>query len=225
MNLTSAESLRFDIRGLRMTNTGSALREWVTASGDTIGVHFVDGPPDIAADLSDLAAVRRFYRERAAADGFGLIEADTLKVAGCMAIRVVFKLSQQPAGMSYLASLILPFRDYGFVVKVHCVERSTTGLRESTVLDHALASGEVTLSEHGDMLGWARDPYGDPGRQTLLWNLSDARVYDARFPDHALSRARGLLDRLAATLRIDDSVRAAPAFVYRSGRKPWWKPW
>jgi hypothetical protein len=225
MNLTSAESLRFDIRGLRMTNTGSALREWTTANGDTIGVHFVDGPPEIAADLADIAAVRRYYRERAAADGFGLVEADTLRIAGCAAIRVVFKLPQQPTGMSYLASLILPFRHYCFVVKVHCVERGTTGMRESVILNHALASGEVTPSEHGDMLGWARDPYGDPARHALLWNLSDARAHDARFPDHALSRARSLLDRIEATLRIDDKVRTAPTFVYRSGRKPWWKPW
>jgi hypothetical protein len=225
MNLTSAESLRFDIRGLRMTNTGSALREWTTANGDTIGVHFIDGPPDIAADLGDLAAVRSFYRERAIADGFGLIEADTLRVAGCAAIRVVLKMPQQPTGMSYLASLTVPFREFGFVVSVRCIGRGTTGMRESSILNLALANGEVTPSEHGDMLGWARDPYGDTARSAVLWNLSDARTHDARFPDHALSRARGLLDRVEATLRIDDRVRAAPAFVYRSGKKPWWKPW
>lgn len=225
MNLTSAESLRFDIRGLRMTNTGSALREWATATGDTIGVHFVDGPPDIAADPGDIAALRNFYRERAIADGFGLIEADTLRLAGCTAIRLVLKVPQQPGGLSYLASLILPFREFCFVVKVLCVERGTTGMRESMILNNAIANGEVTPSEHGDMLGWARDPYGDAARPAVLWNLSDARTHDARFPDHALSRARSLLDRIEATLRIDDSVRGAPAFVYRSGRKPWWKPW
>ncbi|MBL8297278.1 MAG: hypothetical protein JNN30_02920 [Rhodanobacteraceae bacterium] len=225
MNLTSAESLRFDIRGLRMTNTGSALREWATANGDTLGVHFVDGPPDIAADLADLTAVRRHYRERARADGFGLLEAETLRVAGCAAIRVVYKLPQQPSGLSYLASLVLPFRQFGFVVKVHCIERGTTGLRESVILNHALASGEVTQSAHGEMLGWARDPYGDTTRHALLWNLSDARTHDARFPDHALSRARSLLARIEGSLRIDDSVRKAPAFVYGGGKKSWWKLW
>lgn len=225
MALTSAESLRFDIRGLRMTNTGSALREWSTAIGDTIGVHFVDGVPDIAADLGDIAALRQFYREKAVADGMGLVELDTLRVAGIAAIRVVMKVPQQPAGMSYVASLVLPFRDFCFVVDVHCVERGTTGMRESVVLNHALASGEVTPSEHGDMLGWARDPYGHAERHAVLWNLSDARAHDARFPDHALSRARTLLDRVEATLRVDDSVRAAPAFVYRNGRKRWWRLW
>lgn len=225
MTLTSAESLRFDIRGLRMTNTGSALREWSTAIGDTIGVHFVDGVPDIAADVGDVAALRRYYRERAVADGMGLVELDTVRVAGVAAVRVVMKVPQQPAGMSYVASLILPFRDFCFAVDVLCVERGTTGMRESVVLNHALASGEVTPSEHGDMLGWARDPYGHPGRSAVLWNLSDARTHDARFPDHALSRARSLLDRIEATLRIDDSVRAAPAFVYRSGSKRWWRLW
>ncbi len=225
MNLTSAESLRFDIRGLRMTNTGSALREWVTATGDTVGVHFHDGPPELAADPSDVAGVRRYYRERAVADGSGLIEADTLRVAGCQAIRIVCKVPQQPSGMSYLGALVLPFRDFCFVVDVHCIERSTAGVRESTILNHALASGEVTLSEHGDMLGWARDPYGDPQRAPVLWNLSDARTHDARFPDHALSRTRALLDRVETTLRLDDRVRTAPGFVYRSGKRPWWRPW
>lgn len=225
MMLISAESLRFDLRGLRMTNTGSALREWTSAAGDTLGVHFVDGPPDLAADLSDPAGLRRFYRERAAADGYGLIECDSVRVAGCAAARVVLKLPQQPGGLSYLASLVLPFRDFGFLVKAHCVERTTAGVREAQVLQHAMASGQVTQSEHGDLLGWARDPYGDASPSGLLWNLSDARAYDARFPDHALSRARSLLDRVEATLRIDDNVRAAPAFVYRSGKRPWWRRW
>ncbi|WP_257385111.1 hypothetical protein [Tahibacter caeni] len=225
MMLISAESLRFDLRGLRMTTTGSALREWTSAGGDTLGVHFIDGPPDLAADPTDTAGVRRFYRERAVAEGHGLIECDPVRVAGCAAVRIVRKLPQPSGGLSYLASLVLPFREFGFLVKVHCVERTTAGVREAQVLQHAMASGQVTRSEHGDLLGWARDPYGDAGASGLLWNLSDARTHDARFPDHALSRARSLLDRVEATLRIDDNVRAAPGFVYRGGKRPWWKRW
>jgi hypothetical protein len=224
MSLASVESLRFDVRGLRMVDTGSAVRQWVTPVGDTLSLYFFDQPPDLTADIADTAALRRFYREQIAASGGGLIEADALRVADAPAVRLVLKLPQQPAGLSYLASLTLPFRDFSFVIKAHCIERGTTGLRETWVLDQALAGGEAQLDGEGKLQGWTRDPYGDPARQALMWNLSDARRFDARFPDHALSRARALLDRVEATLRLNDSLRGAAPFSGSRGKR-WWKIW
>ncbi len=224
MPLTSAESLRFDIRGLRIVDTGSALREWVSGADDHIALHFFDKPPDIAASLSDITGIRHFYRERAVAAGSGLVEAEVLRVAGCAAIRIIVKTPQAAGGMNYLASLTLPFRDFSYVIKVSCLARGIAGTREAVVLNQALAGGEVTLSPQGVAQGWARDPYGDPGLHPVLWNLSDAQRHDVRFPDHALSRARALLARIEATARLDDTARRAAPFVYRGGRA-WWKFW
>jgi len=224
MPLTSAESLRFDIRGLRIVDTGSALREWVSGADDHITLHFFDKPPDIAASLSDLAGIRRFYRERAVAAGAGLVEAELLRVAGCAAIRTIVKSPQAAGGMNYVASLTLPFRDFSYLIKVSCLARGTAGTRESQVLNQSLAGGEVTLSEQGVPQGWARDPYGDPAVHPVLWNLSDAPRHDARFPDHALSRARALLARIEATARLDDTVKRSAPFAYRGGGA-WWKFW
>ena len=47
MPLTSADSLRFDIRGLRIFVTGSALREWVSGTDDHIAMHFFEKPQTI----------------------------------------------------------------------------------------------------------------------------------------------------------------------------------
>jgi len=44
-------------------------------------------------------------------------------------------------------------------------------------------------------------------------NLSEDKQYDARFPDHPLSRLRKLLDHLESTLRVTDELKSKPRFL------------
>jgi hypothetical protein len=60
-----------------------------------------------------------------------------------------------------------------------------------------MSEGELTLE--GYESSWAQDPY-DPtycgvDRSTLRY-LSDDEMYDAKFPDHPLSKVRRELNRL-----------------------------
>jgi hypothetical protein len=79
-------------------------------------------------------------------------------------------------------ALTLPFRDFSFVPRVECEERGRTGVREAVVLAEFLKVGS------DDMDGWAADLYDPSLRTEPLRNISEDEKYDAKFPDHSLSR-------------------------------------
>lgn len=59
-------------------------------------------------------------------------------------------------------------------------------------------------------------------------NRSEVEEYDAKFPDHPLSRARAILRCLEATTRVSNEIRSAPPFKFQSTgpkKQPWWKMW
>ena len=115
--------------------------------------------------------------------------------------------------MTYLGSITLPFRDFSYVVKIQCMEQGTTGIRDAVILDEKLASGEVTISEKsGTLEGWMQDPYDLTIVGGFARNKSEAEEYDARFPEHPLTRLRQLLGQIEETLQISDDVRGEPTF-------------
>lgn len=209
----------------RSTGTKARRASGPRPRGDEIGLYHFAMPPDIAADAGDVNAVRRLYRGIAQGAGLGLVEAELTILDGCRAIRVILKAPQQGHGMTYLASLTLPFRDMSWVIKVLCPEHSITGMRDSAVLAKVLASGKVTRSDSGALVGWWSDPYDVTAAGSLLANLSESRDYDADFPEHPLSRARRILGRIEATFSLDARVREAAPFVFgaKARKKPWWR--
>jgi hypothetical protein len=60
---------------------------------------------------------------------------------------------------------------------------------------------------------WARDPYEPSDRSPIRRNLSDDEQYDARFPEHPLSRARRYLASILASLEVDPSLGEAAPFT------------
>ena len=131
---------------------------------------------------------------------------------GCVTLRQIIKVPQQPHGMVYAGSLILPFRDFSLMVKVQCHEWGTTGIREAVILDEAWADGRVG-SDTDPLYGWARDPY-DPTLKNGYYTLSEAPEYDSRFPTHPLTQLRSVLAHLQQTMHVTSEVRQSPAYVY-----------
>jgi hypothetical protein len=164
-----------------------------------------------------------------AKSGCAIIEVDVVKVDGCWSIRQIIKKPQQPHGMMYIGAYTLPFRDFSFVVKIQCMEHGMTGKRDTLVLDEKVAAREVTIDfKKGEVRGWMQDPYDDSIRDVFARNLSEAEEHDGRFPDHPLSRLRGLMRRVQETLRVGEDVRDRPRFVYpvqQEDDEPWWKVW
>ncbi len=175
-----------------------------------------------------MQAVRNFYRLAVSNVGLAIIEAETLMIGGCHAIRTIIKVPQQPTGMIYLGSITLPFRDFSFVLKVQCAEQGTTGFREAVVLDRLISSGEVMILSDGKIQGWMQDPYDASIEAPLMRNQSEACEYDNQFLDHPLSRARQVLNHVEKTLVIAPEVLSAAPFEGRTlanKPKPWWKQW
>src|SRR6266852_3354115 len=161
--------------------------------------------------------VRSFYRQLTSGNGVGMIEVEVMKLDGCDAIRSIFKQPQSPSGMTYLGSITLTFRDFSYVIKVQCEERGMTGMRDAVVLDAWMKSRK--LDPKDPLRGWKGDPYDPTFKARIQRNVADDASYDAKFPDHALSRLRRVLDRIQASLRVAATVKAAPPFVFSGSSK------
>jgi hypothetical protein len=184
--------------------------------------------PDIDADLNSVEGVRARYRRLASASGLAIIEIETPIVQGRRCVRTIFKMPQQPTGMTYLGSLTLPFRDFSYVLKVGCVEQGMTGVRDAIVLDEFMKRGAVSISLEGGIEGWMEDPYDASLRAPFMRNRAEGREYDAKFPQHPLSRARQVMDRLEETVTLAPELQEAPSFEYIASQqraKPWRQRW
>jgi hypothetical protein len=193
-------------------------RIWWNSVGDGIGLYYFDKPPDIEADLHSINDVRQFLRNVSIANGFGIIEVGTPQIDGCLAVRTIFKVPQQPHGMTYVGSITLPFRDFSYVLKVQCIERGTTGLRETFIVAKMLSSGQVKIQKASDgppqVVGWWQGPYDSMTSAPVVRNLGDDEQYDAQFPNHPLSRLRSILRQVQPSLRLAPVVRDAPPFAF-----------
>ena len=211
--------IQFNVPGFALQGDSDGLRIWHGPLGDGIGLSYSEPPPNIRADWNIPDDVRSYCRMAAAASQMGLVEADPVALDGCRALRSIGKQPQQPSGMRYMGLLLLPFRDFGYVLRVQCEEHGITGIRDSAVLDAMLGSGQIDLSqmkEGGPIPGWMQDPYDPRIQSPLMRNLSEDPRYDAQFPAHPLSRARAILGQVQASLRIAPQIKAAPPFAFVS---------
>lgn len=201
----------------------ASLAVWRHDQGDALGVYFYDLPPDIGASLDDVDGLRAFYRGAVTQGGGGLVEVDVVPVGSVPAVRTIFKLPQEPSGMTYLGSLTIPFESFSFVVKSQCREHGMTGMRDATVF----AAMNLPLdSRAGQAVGWAQDPYDPSFKGSVLRNRADDEEWDEKFPQHPLSRCRRNLRTLGETITLADSVVAAAPFLGPRGTKAkkrgWW---
>jgi hypothetical protein len=194
----------------RLADTPGA-RHWSTPGGDPLAVHHCPFPPTLEGSPASRDRLRDYYRKLAEPRA-GLVEVETPVVdRNVIAVRTILKAAQLPAGRVYVATLTLPFRNFSYVLEVTCEERGWTGMRDATILDRLLKSGEVTVDDvTGELRGWADDPYDFLCRAPLVRNRSERAEYDAHFADHPLSRARRTLALLEHTLQLSSRVRCAP---------------
>ncbi len=213
--MPSLASVTFDTSGFHSQGERDGARVWHTPAGDSLGIFYFSLKPDIDADVRSLEKIRQAIRPRVTAAGAALIELETTTTDDCLALRQIIKVPQQPHGMTYVGSLLLPFRDFSFVIKVQCQEQGMTGIRDAIILDEALGDGRVTFDpDREELKGWGHDPYDPALRRGFHWNLSEAPEYDVRFPNHPLSRLRPVLAHLELTLRVTKEVKESPPYVF-----------
>ncbi|WP_375771933.1 hypothetical protein NR798_13935 [Archangium gephyra] len=214
--MPSLQDVQLELTGWTRVQQSHTESHWRNDVGDVLSLLYFGLPPDIPAPLEQLSPLRAGYRSIISKAGGGIVEVETQPLAGLRAVRSIFKLPQQPFGMTYVASLTLPFADCSFVLKVQCAEHGMTGLRDNTVFAQAMSRVMPTLN--GDPQRWIdehwfQDPYDPADRSPVMRNLSEDPSYDAQFPDHPLSRARSYLPLLERSFRISPALRQIRPFT------------
>jgi hypothetical protein len=210
--LPTLDSIRFDTADLQLQRDTPSERNWSTQAGEPVGLYLFVRPPDLPVALHDLQGLTTGFRDIARRAQRGLVEVEVVTADSCPGVRVIIKGVVDPktgCGRFYTGSLILPFRDCSFVIKAQLEEIGSTGVRETVVTDHLLASGALRDLRSNE--GWLVDAH-DPTPPHLARNVSEDARYDVEFPQHPLSRVRAFLDRVILSLEIAPDVKTLAPF-------------
>jgi hypothetical protein len=162
-------------------------------AGDLLSLHDILQRPDIAADVNDADALRRFYRGAAESSGMVMLEVDSARVAALTAVRTIFKGRLHDTGFVYLGSYTLPFHSSAIVIKVQSSEAGVPGARE-----------EAAMVSEARELAWEHDPYEPAYCGQFMRNRAD----DPK------SKVRRYLAELAHTLEVSTRIHLLPPYVY-----------
>ena len=198
-------SITFPTYDWEMVKEEDYFKKWMNKEQNVaLSINYFDSKPDLPY-LDEIDVVREFYRKELSAHNGGLIEVNIKEIESYKTIKTVFKISQEPTGISYLASLTFPFKNHSFVIKIQALEYGMTGNRETETTNYLLKNKELTPA--GDSyMEWARDPYKKDFKKGLLMNLSEQEKYDSVYANHALSKARKLLNNIENNLVFDSEI-------------------
>ncbi|MBX9720080.1 MAG: hypothetical protein K2X81_01690 [Candidatus Obscuribacterales bacterium] len=181
---------------------------------ETLTLRYFKTAPEITCALEQIDLLRQAYRLPVAEAGGGLISFDLIQLQKLNCLDAIFKIPQQPRGMSYLGSLTFPFADFSFALRLQCPELGTTGLREAFVVNEYLDKGLLQIDlETQQMIGWAEDPYDKAFNGGNPMNKAEQELYDAQFPEHPLSRVRQIMPTLKQSIKVSAELLLAKPFL------------
>ncbi len=175
-----------------------------------LSLNYIDSPPNIPT-ISQVETLRNYYREMLKPLNSALVEVDILNIKNIDACKLIMKVPQKPSGMTYLASLTFPFKKCHFVVKIQCAEVGTTGVREAVVLDRLISNKELIIGENG-FEDFYSDPYDKTIKGGLLRNKSEDIIYDDKFPNHPLTQARRIINKIIEEIEFKPEINKLEPF-------------
>ena len=201
------------------------LEKWNIQKEDSTAKHWINEEQTVALSLNyfgikpdiptmiNVDELRQFYRDQLVAVNGGIVEVELIEIQQIPVIRTIFKIPQQPTGITYLGSLTIPFKQASYVVKLQAPEIAMTGMRESIILDQWLKEQPHNGTEGTDALeGWAQDPYDADWKEGTRYTIAEHRKYDLKFPTHPLSLTRKLLAELEQELKFNERMMKAERF-------------
>ena len=132
----------------------------------------------------------------------GLIELRLDRGALGNTVAFIYKRLQRPAYV-FTGMLVVLAAQSRYVWTVVSGERGMTGVREAVITAELLKAGTLTIESY--RRSWAKDPYDvsySGVDRSVLRFISDDEQYDARFPEHPLSKVRRILASLPASILI-----------------------
>lgn len=206
----------FDTRGWQLAESDREHRLWLTQNHVAVQLYYNARPPRYGFDDEHVEMARAVFADSAERGSGALLSVARLSTPGTHGITGVFKYPspvQGDLGTYYLGNITLLFRDFWFQIVVDSVERGTTGLREAWVEathpappyreeDVIRCASMDEMFEH--MAARRAKAHAGP---------SDDEAYDAQFPDHPLTKVRGLLRHIAGSLTLTDRLAREPRYV------------
>ena len=191
--------------GWTKTDDTKSKIQWINPEQTVaISVNFFNLQPDIPT-IKLIDTLRNFYRNSITSINGGLIEVELKKIANIPVARTIFKIPQEPSGMTYIASLTIPFETCSFVLKVQGFEDGITGMRDTMVANKLLGKGDLTIGENG-YENWFSDPYDSNFTDGTLMNKSEQTIYDKDFPSHPLTLVRTIINKIESELTFNSDV-------------------
>ncbi|MCQ4138523.1 MULTISPECIES: hypothetical protein [Chryseobacterium] len=197
--------------GWEIVEQNDAQIVWVNPEQSAlISLYFFNIPPDLPT-VKNIDELRNFHRHSVSASGGGIVEVSIFNLHNIPSVKTIFKIPQPEQGMSYLASVTIPFENCSFVIKTQAVEVGTTGMRDNLVLNRFLQNGEVTFDDNG-LKNWFEDPYDPSFKEGALMNKSETEEYDNDFPHHPLSIVRSMIKKAIEEVILKDELKRLTAF-------------
>lgn len=179
-------------------------QQWLNSDQTmALSINYFDESPDLPS--IDIEVLRDFYRKQMNSISGGIVELIISKLIPYFAIKTIFKIPQEPNGMTYLASIVIPFKNCSYVIKIQAPEVGLTGMRDSTMVSKLLAQNVIQMGENG-LEGWFRDPYNPQIKDGLLMNLSEEEKYDSDFPNHPLSKTREMMKEIESKIEFKKEI-------------------
>lgn len=208
-NNISVNSITVPDFGWQVADQRSSIIVYVNESESaSLSVNYFAKQPDLPT-AKDIEFLKSYYRELIYPNG-GLIETGFVTLNGITAVKAIFKI-KQPAGMAYVASVTIPFRDFSFVIKLQAIETGVTGMRDAVVTEKLLEKNEISVGDYG-FENWFSDPYDKNITSGVLMNQSEQQQYDSEFPGHPLTIVREGINKIVSEIQFTNEVLNSAPF-------------
>ena len=188
------KSISFPTFGWVRQKGSQQIRNWYNPERSIgLSINFFDIEPDLPT-IKNIEPLINTYRNGLKDIG-AIIEVDIIQLKGYKVVKTIFKIPQEPMGMTYVGSFTIPFENCSFVIKVQAKEIGITGIRDNVILTQLMGVGEVNFGDDG-LENWFYDPYDSEINEGIRMNKSEEEKYDMDFPDHPLTQVRKMLSKI-----------------------------
>jgi len=199
------ERIRFNSDGLRFVGRQGGKWYWQDAGGLRLVLGSCRGSLGPVESDPDVVSYCRGLIDFSSS----LVEARPLESTTVRGLVCIMKGDTRP-GYVYAGRLHVLLEHQTVIFFLVAGEQGVTGRREAAVTTEALRAGVIELdAAAGKVKRWFKDGYDPKYDARTIRSIADDGSYDARFPDHPLSRIRKRLRQIESSFSILSASAAA----------------
>jgi hypothetical protein len=210
-NKPTINSISIPNFGWNLNKKDDSIKQWINQEKTiALSINFFKSPPDLPS-IHDIEKIRHYYRNQIVEANGGLIQVDIINIDDFKTIKTIFKVYKENLGVTYLASLTIPFGTCSYVIKIQAPETGVTGVRDNRIADQLLKEKVISIDNSG-YVGWDEDPYLKGFKSGVPMNISEKLDYDKDFPNHALSISRKLIRQIEVEIELTQELKKIKKF-------------